>query len=144
MKLGQLKYSHSKLIHCFSKVNIVTQIWQVITIHFASSITKRDRLLESMTNWDYEVHILLNSQLELLHIFSVSLPESFFLGWLWDSVVLQSAESGALRVQHGAHYRKSDARSENNRRSQKKETPSASSSESLSDRYCAPALCLKP
>lgn len=49
----------------------------------------------------------------------MSLPGSFSLGWLWDSVVLQSAELGVLQVQHGAHYRKSDARSEDSERSQR-------------------------
>lgn len=74
----------------------------------------------------------------------MSLPGSFSLGWLWDSVVLQSAELGVLQVQHEAHYRKSDARSEDNRRSQRKETLSASSPELLPDRYCAAAVCLQP
>lgn len=73
----------------------------------------------------------------------MTLPGSFSLGWLWDSAVLQSAELGVLQVQHGAHYRKNDARSEDNGRIQRKETPSASSSESLPGRYCAPALYIQ-
>lgn len=51
----------------------------------------------------------------------MSLPGSFSLDWLWDLVVLQSAELDVPQVQHGARYRKSDARSEDNRRSQRNE-----------------------
>lgn len=104
-------------------------------MYFPSSITERDRLLDSMTNWNNDVHILLNEKVRLFHSFCVSLPGSFSHGWLWDSVVPQSAESGALQVQPGAHCRKNDARSEDNERSQGKETPSISSSASLPDRY---------
>lgn len=103
--------------------------------HYVLSIPERDRLLDSMTNWNDDIHMLLNEKPGLFHSFSEILPVSFSRGWLWDSAALPSAESGVLQVQHGAHYRKSDARSEDNERSQGKETPSVSSSTSLPDRY---------
>lgn len=81
-----------------------------------------------MTNWKEDIHILLNEKAGLFHSFSGSSPVSFSHGWLWDSGVLQSAESGAPQVQPGAHCRKNDARSEDSERSQGKETPLVSSS----------------
>lgn len=92
-------------------------------------------MLDSMTNWTDVIHILLNEKVELFQSFSGSSPGSFSLGWLWDSAVLPSAESGALQVQPGVHYKKNDARSEDNERSQGEETPSVSSSTSLPERY---------
>lgn len=104
-------------------------------MYFPFSITERDRLLDSMTNWNDDIHMLLNEKVGFLHNFSVSLPVSFSRGWLWDSAVPRSAESGVLQGQPGAHCRKNDARSEGNERSQGKETPSVSSSTSLPDGY---------
>lgn len=104
-------------------------------MYFPSSVTERDRLLDSKPNWNDDIHILLNEKAGLFHSCSVSLPGSFSRGWLWDSVVPQSAESGVLQVQLGAHYRKNDARSEDNERSQGKETSSVSSLASLPGRY---------
>lgn len=107
----------------------------MVTMYFPFSITERDRLLDGMSNWNYDIHMLLNEKVGLFHSCSVSSPVSFSHGWLWDSAVPQSAESGALQVQPGAHYRKNDARSESNESSQGKETSSVSSSTSLPDRY---------
>lgn len=104
-------------------------------MYFPSSIIESDRLLDSMTNWNDDILMLLNEKVGLFHNFSVSLPVSFSRGWLWDSAAPQSAESGVLQVQHGAHCRRNDARSEDNERSQGKETPSVSSSTSLPGSY---------